>query len=376
MMNLKPIVKYTGGKYKEYNNIKEYLPPVIDDYYEPFFGGGGIFFRLHNDNAIKGKSFINDISSDLMTFYSMITTDDFKKEISIIDKAWVGIDVFISNIYNEMQARFKSCVLDKEDLDTHFNDELYDLISENIDICEDLSNFNTHGISLKVKIYESYKDKCKRFMKKEVTDEKDLIDKCIKTPPHQAFYFVIRDMYNSWINTYSTDYTKAEQSAQWFFIRENCWGGMFRYSNGKFNVPYGGNSYNNKCLSCKIDNIFSKDMQKLFKNNVVIHNGDYKKILKNKKFNKNDFIFLDPPYDTTFSEYDMNEYSLDEHKKLAEILKDINCRWMLIIKKTDFIFDLYKNMDNVNIIEYDKMYTYNARGEYDRKVIHLLIKNY
>lgn len=375
-MNLKPIVKYTGGKYKEYKNIKEYLPTTINNYYEPFFGGGGIFFRLHNDNAIKGKSHINDISSDLMNFYSMITIDDFKKEMLIINKAWMEINTFISNIYDEMCIRFKSCLLDKKGIDMHFNDDLYNLISKNVDICEDLSNFNTHGISLKHKIYESYKDKCKRFIKKEITNENDLIDKCIKTPPHQAFYFVIRDMYNTWINTYSNEFTKAEQSAQWFFIRENCWGGMFRYANGKFNVPFGGNSYNGKCLSCKVDYILSKDIQELFKNNVVIHNADYKKILKNKKFDKDDFIFLDPPYDSTFSEYDMNEYSLDEHKKLAEILKDINCKWILIIKKTDFILDLYKNMNNVSIIEYNKTYAYNARGEYDKKVIHLLVKNY
>lgn len=375
-MELKPIVKYTGGKYKEYDNIKGYLPPIIENYYEPFFGGGGMFFRLHNNNLINKKSYINDISSDLMNFYSMITTDDFKKEISIINKAWLKINEFISDIYDEMYIRFKSCLLDKQDLNTHFNNDLYELISKKIDTYDDILCLNTHCISLKEKIYESYIDKCKRFMNKEITNENDLIDKCIKTPPHQAFYFVIRDMYNSWINTYSNEYTKAEQSAQWFFIRENCWGGMFRYSNGKFNVPYGGNSYNNKCLSCKIESIFSNDMQELFKNKVVIQNADYKKILKNKKFGKNDFIFLDPPYDTTFSEYDMNEYSLEEHKKLAEILSDIDCKWMLIIKKTDFIFNLYKNMSNVNIVEYDKTYTYNARGEYNKNVKHLLIKNY
>lgn len=35
---------------------------------------------------------------------------------------------------------------------------------------------------------------------------------------------------------------------------------------GNFNIPYGGYSYNNKCLQCKIDNIASTEIQNIFKN--------------------------------------------------------------------------------------------------------------
>lgn len=41
---IKPLMKYTGGKYNEYDKIKLYFPKEINNYYEPFFGGGGIFF--------------------------------------------------------------------------------------------------------------------------------------------------------------------------------------------------------------------------------------------------------------------------------------------------------------------------------------------
>ena len=46
---------------------------------------------------------------------------------------------------------------------------------------------------------------------------------------------------------------------------------------------------------------------------------------------------------------------------------------MLIIKKTDFIFDLYKDF---YIYEYDMNYMVSFKNRNDRDVKHLLITNY
>lgn len=46
----------------------------------------------------------------------------------------------------------------------------------------------------------------------------------------------------------------------------------------------------------------------------------------------------------------------------------------MAISKTDFILDLYKGF---HIIEYDKTYMYQAKGDYDSKhTTHLVITNY
>lgn len=46
----------------------------------------------------------------------------------------------------------------------------------------------------------------------------------------------------------------------------------------------------------------------------------------------------------------------------------------MVIGKTDFIYNLYKDY---NIVEYDKTYMYQARGKYDNKhTTHLVITNY
>ena len=75
---MKPLIKYTGGKYKEYLQIKEYFPSKINNYYEPFFGGGGVFFRLKEENKITGNSFLSDISDDLIDFYNTNGVCTFK----------------------------------------------------------------------------------------------------------------------------------------------------------------------------------------------------------------------------------------------------------------------------------------------------------
>lgn len=148
---------------------------------------------------------------------------------------------------------------------------------------------------------------------------------------------------------------------------------MFRFSKeGNFNVPYGGYDYNRKDWLKKIDYIFSENIQTLFKNHVNISNMDYKRFLT-RKFDKNDFIFLDPPYDTTFSEYDMNEFSVRQHEELCNVLKNIKCKWLLVVQKTPLMEKLYKKYI---VGEYDKHYRYRARGSYNDKVKHLIIRNY
>ena len=81
----KPLFKYKGGKYEEYKKFNNFLPKTINNYYEPFFGSGGVFFRLQNENKIKGSSFINDYSKSLNASYlhSIINIYSFFKKIII-----------------------------------------------------------------------------------------------------------------------------------------------------------------------------------------------------------------------------------------------------------------------------------------------------
>ena len=54
-------------------------------------------------------------------------------------------------------------------------------------------------------------------------------------------------------------------------------------------------------------------------------------------------------------------------------MNNTKAKWMLIIKKTDFVYDLYKEF---NIYEYDKNYLVSFKNRNAKDVKHLLITNY
>lgn len=59
--NLKPIIKWAGGKEKELKFIIPNLP-IFENYYEPFVGGGSVFAKIN-----AKKYYINDKSSELIS---------------------------------------------------------------------------------------------------------------------------------------------------------------------------------------------------------------------------------------------------------------------------------------------------------------------
>ena len=88
-----------------------------------------------------------------------------------------------------------------------------------------------------------------------------------------------------------------------------------------------------------------------------------------------DFMFLDPPYDTEFSTYAKNNFDKEDQIRLANYLYTTKAKFMLIIKNTDFIFDLYKDK-GFYIKSFDKRYLVSFMNRNDKEVEHLLITNY
>lgn len=67
--NTKPILRWAGGKQKLAPKLATFAPDVnkYNRYYEPFFGGGAVFFKLDPHKAILG-----DINSELVNCYRQI----------------------------------------------------------------------------------------------------------------------------------------------------------------------------------------------------------------------------------------------------------------------------------------------------------------
>src|SRR6266851_2624839 len=76
---LAPFIKWAGGKEQELKHILPLVPP-FEHYYEPFVGGGAVFFSV-----LARQPFINDKSPELVNLYRMIARqdDDF---FGVLDK--------------------------------------------------------------------------------------------------------------------------------------------------------------------------------------------------------------------------------------------------------------------------------------------------
>jgi len=64
----KPIFRWAGGKNWLLRDLHKFLPSSFNNYHEPFFGGGSVFFYLKP----KRKSYLSDKNDDLMNTYHVI----------------------------------------------------------------------------------------------------------------------------------------------------------------------------------------------------------------------------------------------------------------------------------------------------------------
>lgn len=79
----KPFVKWAGGKRQLLPVITSHLPKKFERYFEPFLGGGAVFFHLISQER-KEKWFISDLNSDLILSY-VIVRDKVKELISELE---------------------------------------------------------------------------------------------------------------------------------------------------------------------------------------------------------------------------------------------------------------------------------------------------
>lgn len=92
MNELKPIIKWLGGKRKEISKFEKYFPDFVKQkekftYVEPFIGGGAVYFYMENND---GYNVINDFESELMNFYQVFASQDsfFVSEIDRLSKIY------------------------------------------------------------------------------------------------------------------------------------------------------------------------------------------------------------------------------------------------------------------------------------------------
>ena len=84
-----PIVKWVGGKRQLMFELLKNMPENYNRYFEPFIGGGALFFELQPDNA-----YISDMNEELINLYKVVR-DNVEELITDLQKHDISKEYFI-----------------------------------------------------------------------------------------------------------------------------------------------------------------------------------------------------------------------------------------------------------------------------------------
>ncbi|HET8839921.1 MAG TPA: DNA adenine methylase [Ktedonobacteraceae bacterium] len=370
---LSSLVKWAGGKEQELKYILPLLP-AFRRYYEPFVGGGAVFFSIDSR-----EKFINDRSDELVQFYTMVAEQNqhFLSALDLLVNSWQRISQLADTHANELVAIYEAFAhahTRREQMELRFLEFLHEHQTEFCAMVVPLCERNPENFlaELRRNLFNKTQRMKRLEQQKWPLPQKDILAN-IESALKSAFYMHLRYLYNSLEENLITAGTA---SAIFFFIRENAYASMFRYNGqGKFNVPYGGITYNRKDLARKTALLRSPDLLSHFQG-TVIANLDFEAFLIRYPPQTDDFLFLDPPYDSDFSTYTRNEFTLRDQERLADyLLTRCPARFLLVIKNTPFIQSLYREK-GLDIQSFEKKYLVSFQDRNNREVEHLIIKNY
>ena len=164
----------------------------------------------------------------------------------------------------------------------------------------------------------------------------------------------------------------VEKASRIIYLNKTCYNGLFRVNRaGEFNAPYG--FYKNPNIVMSLLRAVSQ-----YFNSAEIRFPAW--ILK-KKYKKDCFVYLDPPYDpvsttANFTGYDKGGFNKGEQIRLKNVCDRLNkmgIRFLLSNSATDFITQLYIDY-KIDIVQAKRAINSNPdkRGEIDE----VLIRNY
>lgn len=202
---MKPILKWAGGKTQL---LKDLLPliPEFKTYYEPFLGGGALYFALQPKKAV-----LNDFNSQLINVYSQVKDNyqELKERLDYLQSHHKDD----SEYFNKLRAKYNTYLeVDAKDLEsaalmiylnkTSYNG-LYRLNSKGL--------FNTpYGKKKKVNLYEeSNLESVSSLLKgaKLLTGD---FEKACKTCKEGDFVFFDSPYYNTFDTYQAGGFTKED----------------------------------------------------------------------------------------------------------------------------------------------------------------------
>ena len=97
-----PIVKWVGGKRQLMFELLKNMPENYNRYFEPFIGGGALFFELQPDNA-----YISDMNEELINLYKVVR-DNVDELIADLQKHDISKEYFMEIRNIDRTEEYKS----------------------------------------------------------------------------------------------------------------------------------------------------------------------------------------------------------------------------------------------------------------------------
>lgn len=189
----------------------------------------------------------------------------------------------------------------------------------------------------------------------------DIYDFMQENPNTEEQYYEVRDK--------MAIETPLDNAKRFYYLRKTCYRGMLRYNkSGKFNIPFG------RYKTMNYEDMLEPKYTELLARTVVRKTG-FETIFQEYNSPAN-FMFLDPPYDSEFTDYGYCQFGKAEHEALAKCFKETQIRCLMVIGKTEFISGLYAGYV---VAEYPKKYRFklhSGRIGDEINTVHLVIKNY
>ncbi|MFA6017542.1 MAG: Dam family site-specific DNA-(adenine-N6)-methyltransferase [Patescibacteria group bacterium] len=290
---------YVGDKYKLMSQLVNLFPKKVNNFYEPFVGGGTVFLNVN-----ANKYFLNDIDKNLINIHEFLiknsnNTNNFFKRVEKI--------IYKYNLSRSYKEDIIPEILKKEWKKTYF------------------ARFNKEG-------YEKL-----RLHVNENKNNNPLI-----------LYILLIYGFNR----------------------------MLRFNGGgKFNLPVGNVDFNKNVVNA-LNGYFDFVKNK----KVILSSQDFRIYFKVEKFSNNDFVYLDPPYIISASEY--NKYWDEKSDKdLLNIIDQLNQQDVKFALSNVTHYNGYKNEPLIKWMKKYKVHKIvsnyiSYHNNKKKKIKEVLITNY
>lgn len=101
-----PFLKWAGGKTQLLPRICKAIPQTYTRYFEPFLGGGALFFHMVSSNIMRSDAYLIDINNELINTYNVVKSN-VEELIVILSK--------YQQVYNDSPVKFYYDLRDKFD---------------------------------------------------------------------------------------------------------------------------------------------------------------------------------------------------------------------------------------------------------------------